>query len=105
VIQLRSGDLLVFGGPSRLILHGSRAPVDCHVPPELTTYLKPGRLNLTFRQTHWRDRHLETDQNSGKSTLILNKNTREQVKFQQLNSEVVAEALPVQTAPRETREL
>lgn len=48
-IQLASGDLFVFGGPSRLAFHGvpairpGTAPADCG--------LDSGRLNLTLRHT------------------------------------------------------
>ncbi|XP_077236948.1 DNA N(6)-methyladenine demethylase ALKBH1C-like [Tasmannia lanceolata] len=51
-VILESGDVLVFGGESRLIFHG----VPCILPktaPRLLvdeTNLRPGRLNLTFRQ-------------------------------------------------------
>eukprot|EP01018_Ginkgo_biloba_P014944 Gb_05899 [translate_table: standard] len=51
-ITLESGDVLIFGGESRLIFHGIT-----HVHPHTTpnwlseqTNLRPGRLNLTFRQ-------------------------------------------------------
>eukprot|EP01062_Namystynia_karyoxenos_P072345 TRINITY_DN6842_c0_g1_i1.p1 TRINITY_DN6842_c0_g1~~TRINITY_DN6842_c0_g1_i1.p1 ORF type:complete len:721 (+),score=143.86 TRINITY_DN6842_c0_g1_i1:79-2163(+) len=46
-LRLRSGDVLVFGGPSRGIphavtaIHGGTRPVELRMPP--------GRLNLTFR--------------------------------------------------------
>lgn len=51
-VTLESGDVLIFGGKSRLIYHG----VPCIFPktaPKLLlgdTNLRPGRLNLTFRQ-------------------------------------------------------
>ncbi|KAL0928906.1 hypothetical protein M5K25_000837 [Dendrobium thyrsiflorum] len=52
-VMLESGDVLIFGGHARHIFHG----VPCIKPntaPEIlvdeTTKLRPGRLNLTFRQ-------------------------------------------------------
>ncbi|KAH0470392.1 hypothetical protein IEQ34_000115 [Dendrobium chrysotoxum] len=52
-VMLESGDVLIFGGHSRHIFHG----VPCIKPntgPEIlideSTKLRPGRLNLTFRQ-------------------------------------------------------
>ncbi|KAL3676334.1 hypothetical protein R1sor_026282 [Riccia sorocarpa] len=46
---LRSGDVLVFGGESRLIYHGTRHVQAGTRPPGL--HMVPGRLNFTFRQT------------------------------------------------------
>lgn len=43
---LRSGDVLVMGGPSRLRFHGVTR-LQCGTAPEGTG---PGRINLTFRQ-------------------------------------------------------
>jgi alkylated DNA repair protein (DNA oxidative demethylase) len=48
-IELRSGDLFVFGGPARLAYHGvtkiipGTAPADCGLPA--------GRINITLRST------------------------------------------------------
>jgi DNA oxidative demethylase len=48
-VELRSGDLVVFGGPSRLAFHGvtkvlpGTAPQDCGV--------RDGRINITLRET------------------------------------------------------
>ncbi|XP_065869270.1 uncharacterized protein [Euphorbia lathyris] len=51
-VMLESGDVLIFGGKSRHIFHGVHS-VDPDKAPNLLlqeTNLKPGRLNLTFRQ-------------------------------------------------------
>ncbi|GFR42813.1 hypothetical protein Agub_g3703 [Astrephomene gubernaculifera] len=51
-VRLESGDLLVFGGPGRMIFH-SVSRVHSHTAPQqllAATGLRPGRLNLTFRQ-------------------------------------------------------
>ena len=48
-IVLRSGDLLVFGGPSRRIYHGVPKVLDGTGPPDLG--LPPGRLSITVRET------------------------------------------------------
>jgi DNA oxidative demethylase len=45
-IVLRSGDVLVMGGPSRLRFHGVTRILPGTAPEELG----PGRFNLTFRQ-------------------------------------------------------
>jgi alkylated DNA repair dioxygenase AlkB len=51
-VKLESGDVLIFGGQSRHIFHG----VSTITPKTAPTYvteeakLRPGRLNLTFRQ-------------------------------------------------------
>eukprot|EP00887_Chlorella_sp_A99_P006420 scaffold3.g6420.t1 len=52
-LRLGSGDALVFGGAARMIFHGVTAVHGGTAPPELLerTDLRPGRLNLTFRQT------------------------------------------------------
>jgi len=47
-VKLESGDLLVFGGPSRLAFHGVRKVHNASKPKGLM--MRPGRLNLTFRQ-------------------------------------------------------
>ncbi|CAH9076947.1 unnamed protein product [Cuscuta europaea] len=51
-ILLESGDVLIFGGQSRLIFHGVSSIKPETAPKYLLdeTALKPGRLNLTFRQ-------------------------------------------------------
>lgn len=48
-IQLASGDLFVFGGPSRLAFHGVPAIRPGTAPPDCG--LDTGRLNLTLRHT------------------------------------------------------
>ncbi|KAG6546123.1 hypothetical protein Mapa_012157 [Marchantia paleacea] len=48
-IILNSGDVLVFGGESRLIYHGTRHVQAGTRPPGL--HMVAGRLNFTFRQT------------------------------------------------------
>ncbi|KAK3244407.1 hypothetical protein CYMTET_45977 [Cymbomonas tetramitiformis] len=51
-VVLESGDLLVFGGPARLLYHGVPTIHPKTAPPALVTRtgLRPGRLNLTFRE-------------------------------------------------------
>ncbi len=48
-IELRSGDLLVFGGPNRRIFHGVPKVFDGTSPEGLD--LPPGRLSITVRET------------------------------------------------------
>jgi alkylated DNA repair protein (DNA oxidative demethylase) len=48
-IELRSGDLLVFGGPSRRIYHGVPKVLEGTGPEGLG--LPPGRLSITLRET------------------------------------------------------
>ena len=48
-VELRSGDLLVFGGPSRRIYHGVPKVLDGTAPPDLG--LPPGRVSITLRET------------------------------------------------------
>jgi DNA oxidative demethylase len=48
-LELRSGDLLVFGGPSRRIYHGVPKVLDATGPHGLG--LPPGRLSITVRET------------------------------------------------------
>jgi DNA oxidative demethylase len=48
-VELRSGDLLVFGGPNRRIVHGVPKVVDGTAPDGLG--LPPGRLSITVRET------------------------------------------------------
>ncbi|KAG9455987.1 hypothetical protein H6P81_000495 [Aristolochia fimbriata] len=51
-IVLESGDVIIFGGKSRLIFHGVPKIHSGTAPEQLLeeTNLRPGRLNLTFRQ-------------------------------------------------------
>ncbi|KAA8540225.1 hypothetical protein F0562_024212 [Nyssa sinensis] len=51
-IILESGDVLIFGGESRHIFHGVKAILPDTAPKTLLTEtgLRPGRLNLTFRE-------------------------------------------------------
>ncbi|KAF5179011.1 2-oxoglutarate-dependent dioxygenase family protein [Thalictrum thalictroides] len=51
-VELKSGDVLVFGGKSRLIFHGVPSIVKDSAPRFLADEadLRPGRLNLTFRK-------------------------------------------------------
>ncbi|CAN6454182.1 unnamed protein product [Victoria cruziana] len=50
--RLDSGDVLIFGGKSRLVFHGVPTIFPDTAPKQLLeqTNLRPGRLNLTFRQ-------------------------------------------------------
>jgi alkylated DNA repair protein (DNA oxidative demethylase) len=48
-VELQSGDLLVFGGPSRRVYHGVPKVFDGSRPYDLG--LPPGRLSLTIRET------------------------------------------------------
>jgi alkylated DNA repair protein (DNA oxidative demethylase) len=48
-VELQSGDLLVFGGPSRRVYHGVPKVHDGTGPPDLG--LPPGRLSITVRET------------------------------------------------------
>jgi alkylated DNA repair dioxygenase AlkB len=51
-IKLESGDVLIFGGQSRNIFHGVSSITQKTAPTYVTeeAKLRPGRLNLTFRQ-------------------------------------------------------
>ncbi|KAG0604183.1 hypothetical protein M758_10G151100 [Ceratodon purpureus] len=51
-IALESGDVLVFGGPARMIYHGVASILPKSAPKELIekSNLRQGRLNLTFRE-------------------------------------------------------
>jgi alkylated DNA repair protein (DNA oxidative demethylase) len=51
-VVLRSGDLLVFGGPNRRVYHGVPKVFDGSGPADLGL---PGRLSLTVRETGFRD--------------------------------------------------
>ena len=53
-IELRSGDLFVFGGPSRLAYHGVPRTLPGTADPALGL---TGRLNLTLRETGLADGH------------------------------------------------
>jgi alkylated DNA repair protein (DNA oxidative demethylase) len=48
-VELRSGDLLVFGGANRLIFHGVTKVLEGTAPPGVD--LPPGRLSITVRET------------------------------------------------------
>src|SRR3954467_2837901 len=48
-VELRSGDLLVFGGPSRRIYHGVPKVLEGTGPEDLG--LPPGRVSITLRET------------------------------------------------------
>uniref|UniRef100_A0A1J3DNT1 DNA N(6)-methyladenine demethylase n=1 Tax=Noccaea caerulescens TaxID=107243 RepID=A0A1J3DNT1_NOCCA len=52
MVVLESGDVLLFGGKSRNVFHGVRSIHQKTAPKVLVheTSLRPGRLNLTFRQ-------------------------------------------------------
>jgi len=52
-LEFRSGDLLVFGGPSRRIFHGVPKLMPDTAPAGLG--LPPGRLSITVRETGLRD--------------------------------------------------
>ena len=47
-VRLDSGDILIFGGPARLLFHGVQKIYPNHRPKGLV--LAQGRLNLTFRE-------------------------------------------------------
>ena len=47
-VRLESGDVLIFGGPSRMVFHGVTKIHPNHRPKGLV--LAGGRLNLTFRE-------------------------------------------------------
>ncbi|OAY66851.1 Alpha-ketoglutarate-dependent dioxygenase abh1 [Ananas comosus] len=51
-VLLESGDVLIFGGKSRLTFHGVSSILPSTAPKQLVdeASLRPGRLNLTFRQ-------------------------------------------------------
>lgn len=51
-VMLSSGDLLVFGGKARMVYHGVPRILAGTAPQALlaATGMRPGRLNLTFRQ-------------------------------------------------------
>ena len=47
-VRLDSGDVLVFGGPARMLFHGV-TKIHSHNRPK-GLVMAPGRLNLTFRE-------------------------------------------------------
>lgn len=51
-LLLESGDVLIFGGKSRHIFHGVSSIISNSAPLDLVegAKVRPGRLNLTFRQ-------------------------------------------------------
>lgn len=53
-VRLESGDLVVFGGPSRLAFHGVPKVFDGTAPAWCADVLGgiPGRVNITLRRTH-----------------------------------------------------
>uniref|UniRef100_M8BZ07 Alpha-ketoglutarate-dependent dioxygenase alkB n=1 Tax=Aegilops tauschii TaxID=37682 RepID=M8BZ07_AEGTA len=55
-IKLESGDVLIFGGQSRHIFHGVSSIAPKSAPLWVTdkANLRPGRLNLTFRQYNYK---------------------------------------------------
>jgi len=48
-IKLHSGDVLIFGGPSRMIVHSVQEIVGRSMPPPIISKMRSGRLNLTIR--------------------------------------------------------
>ncbi|KAK1419962.1 hypothetical protein QVD17_29427 [Tagetes erecta] len=51
-ILLESGDILIYGGKSRLIFHGVKRILHGTIPPDLekAVMIRPGHLNLTLKQ-------------------------------------------------------
>ena len=49
-VRLESGDVIIFGGPARMIVHSVLAIHPNTRPPLLKFPFQPGRLNLTFRE-------------------------------------------------------
>ena len=49
-VKLCSGDLLIFGGPARLIHHGVTR-ILIKSTPDFLVLPQPARINLTFRET------------------------------------------------------
>ncbi len=47
---LRSGDVVVFGGPSRMIYHTVKKVYANTVPQNITMRHFAGRFNITFRE-------------------------------------------------------
>jgi len=54
IIILESGDVLVFGGPSRMILHTVQKIIKNTCPLELNMSPFIGRFNLTFREHNYK---------------------------------------------------
>ena len=52
-VELRSGDLLVFGGPNRRVYHGVPKVYENTGPQDIG--LPSGRLSLTVRETGFPD--------------------------------------------------
>mmetsp|Transcript_214 Transcript_214/g.701 ORF Transcript_214/g.701 Transcript_214/m.701 type:complete len:694 (+) Transcript_214:166-2247(+) len=50
-VLVASGDAIVFGGKSRLLYHGVTKVHNSTSPSDIAKVLRPGRLNLTFRQS------------------------------------------------------
>ncbi|KAK3232726.1 hypothetical protein CYMTET_56944 [Cymbomonas tetramitiformis] len=48
-VRLDSGDVLLFGGPSRMIVHSVLRVIPKTMPPQLRGKMRTGRLNVTFR--------------------------------------------------------
>jgi len=48
-IRLNSGDVLIFGGPSRMIVHSVQEIIGKTLPAPLISKMRSGRLNLTIR--------------------------------------------------------
>eukprot|EP01059_Diplonema_ambulator_P011097 TRINITY_DN21068_c0_g1_i1.p2 TRINITY_DN21068_c0_g1~~TRINITY_DN21068_c0_g1_i1.p2 ORF type:complete len:289 (+),score=42.82 TRINITY_DN21068_c0_g1_i1:57-869(+) len=49
LVKLNSGDVIVFGGPSRMIVHSVIAIHSNTKPPSIRFPFQQGRLNITFR--------------------------------------------------------
>eukprot|EP01061_Rhynchopus_euleeides_P011727 TRINITY_DN21296_c1_g1_i1.p1 TRINITY_DN21296_c1_g1~~TRINITY_DN21296_c1_g1_i1.p1 ORF type:complete len:1311 (+),score=448.88 TRINITY_DN21296_c1_g1_i1:541-3933(+) len=49
-VRLDSGDILLFGGPARMIVHSVLRIIPNTRPPNLRFPYQPGRLNITFRE-------------------------------------------------------
>jgi hypothetical protein len=48
-VRLDSGDALLFGGPSRMLVHSVLRVVPKTMPPQLRGHVRNGRLNVTYR--------------------------------------------------------
>jgi hypothetical protein len=48
-VRLNSGDVLLFGGPARMIVHSVTRVVPRTMPPMLRGRMLHGRLNVTVR--------------------------------------------------------
>mmetsp|Transcript_16461 Transcript_16461/g.22756 ORF Transcript_16461/g.22756 Transcript_16461/m.22756 type:complete len:341 (-) Transcript_16461:15-1037(-) len=49
VVHLKSGDVLMFGGPARMIVHSVLRVIPKTMPVPLRGYMRNGRLNVTYR--------------------------------------------------------